>query len=185
MTNGSVSATLQPRHTTRSSFFHREGIVCRIGLVWRLANYITWKIKTKPKTPRCGGGSTCWKQPCSHAGEEAQEGGAEMQTSQGGHWPAGAGVSKVVSHVLCMFRKGVNSCFSKELLLSEEEVRLGALARCLRGQTWNQWVNKAWRSNAQHSDERQWHCITNFKVAKRVDLNCSHHQKKKDNYAIW
>lgn len=50
---------------------------------------------------------------------------------------------------------------------------LGELEKCyLRVQTCNQ------RSNAQNSDYSQRYCIKNFKVAKRLDLNFSHHKSK-------
>ena len=40
-------------------------------------------------------------------------------------------------------------------------------------------VDKPWRSNAQYRDYRPQDCVTNFKVAKRLDLNHSHQKKKK------
>ena len=36
-----------------------------------------------------------------------------------------------------------------------------------------------WGCNAQHSDYSQQYYIINFKVAKRLDLICSHHTHKK------
>ena len=44
-------------------------------------------------------------------------------------------------------------------------------------------VDKSWRSNAQERDYRQQYCVTNFKVAKKLDCNHSH-QKKKMN-KLW
>lgn len=41
-----------------------------------------------------------------------------------------------------------------------------------------QLVVESWRSIAQHSDYRQQCCVLNFKVAKSLDLNCSHHKKE-------
>ena len=37
----------------------------------------------------------------------------------------------------------------------------------------SQLVDKFWRSNAQYSYYSKWYCIINFKVAKRINLNCS------------
>ena len=48
----------------------------------------------------------------------------------------------------------------------------------LQGQTCNQWINKASRADAQHSDDRPLYCIINFTAAKTVDLNCSHHKRE-------
>lgn len=38
-------------------------------------------------------------------------------------------------------------------------------------------MSKSWRSNTQHRDYSQRYCIINFRVAKRLDLNCPHHKK--------
>ena len=35
---------------------------------------------------------------------------------------------------------------------------------------------------AQHSDYSQPYGVVNVKVAKRLDLNCSHHKKRNGNY---
>ena len=39
-------------------------------------------------------------------------------------------------------------------------------------------VNKFQNCNAQHSGQSQQYYIRNFKVAKRLDLNYSHHKKE-------
>lgn len=39
-------------------------------------------------------------------------------------------------------------------------------------------MNKFWGSNAQHGDDSQRHGTINFKVAKTLVLNCSHHKNK-------
>ena len=39
-------------------------------------------------------------------------------------------------------------------------------------------VNKFWRSKAQDSKDRQWHCIISIKLAKRPDLNYFNHKKE-------
>ena len=38
---------------------------------------------------------------------------------------------------------------------------------------------KFWRSNVQHGDCHQWYCIIHLNFAKRVDLKCSHHKKRR------
>ena len=38
-------------------------------------------------------------------------------------------------------------------------------------------MSKFWASNVQHGDYSQQYCIMYLKVAKRVDLKCSHHKK--------
>ena len=58
-------------------------------------------------------------------------------------------------------------------------LEVGELRRCgLKVHTCNQWINKSWSSTAQHSDYSHQYCIINYKDAKRLDLNCSHHKKK-------
>ena len=41
-----------------------------------------------------------------------------------------------------------------------------------------QLVDKSWRSNAQYGEYRQQCCIMIIKLAKRLDLNYSHHKKE-------
>lgn len=45
-------------------------------------------------------------------------------------------------------------------------------------QTCSQKVNKHWRSNVQYCDYSQQYCIMYFKISKKLDLKCSHHQKE-------
>ena len=45
-------------------------------------------------------------------------------------------------------------------------------------------MKKSWRSNPQHRDFSQQYCIINFKVAKRLNFNCSHHKKESNDYVM-
>lgn len=45
-------------------------------------------------------------------------------------------------------------------------------------------INKSWRPGTQRRDCSQQSYITNFEVAKRLDLNCEHHNKRNDNYVM-
>ena len=40
-------------------------------------------------------------------------------------------------------------------------------------------INKFWGSNVQHGDCSSQYCTVYLKGTRRVDLKCSHHQKKK------
>lgn len=48
-----------------------------------------------------------------------------------------------------------------------------------RAHTANYKTNKFWEPNEQHGESSQSYCITYLKADKKVDLQCSHHQKKK------
>ena len=57
---------------------------------------------------------------------------------------------------------------------------VGYLGRgCLRHK-FSTRLNMFWRSVAQHNNYKQQFYFVNFKVAKRLDLNCSHYQKQKE-----
>lgn len=43
---------------------------------------------------------------------------------------------------------------------------------------WKKEINKSWRANLQHTGDRQQYSIIKFRIAKRLDLYCSHHKIK-------
>ena len=43
---------------------------------------------------------------------------------------------------------------------------------------YSQQISKFQRPNAKHTDYSQQYCIINFRVAKRLDLNCSHYKRE-------
>ena len=42
---------------------------------------------------------------------------------------------------------------------------------------------KSWRSTSLHSNYSQQSCVTDVKASKRLDLHCSHHEKRNDHCA--